>query len=85
MIMTGQKLQLQLLQGRSGGAVEPVRVEDDRVENENQDDGAGPEKEMGEVGCVWGMRQHGGRRGRGRGFGGQRVGSGRGGGEEEEE
>ena len=25
-------------------------VEDERVENENQDDGAGPEKEMGESG-----------------------------------
>ena len=26
-----------------------MRVEDERVENENQDDGAGPEKEMGET------------------------------------
>jgi hypothetical protein len=42
MIMTGQKLQLQLLQGRAGGTAEPVHVEDERVENENQDDGAGP-------------------------------------------
>ena len=48
--MTGQKFQFHLLQGRSGGAAEPVHVEDDRVENENQDDGAGPEKDMGEVG-----------------------------------
>ena len=40
MCMTGQKLQLQILQGRAGGAAEPVHVEDDRVENENQDDGA---------------------------------------------
>jgi hypothetical protein len=40
MCMTGQKLQLQILQGRTGGAAEPVHVEDDRVENENQDDGA---------------------------------------------
>ena len=46
--MTGQRIQLQFLQGRSGGETEPVRVEDERVENENQDDGAGPEKEMGE-------------------------------------
>jgi hypothetical protein len=45
MCMTGQKLQLQLLQGRAGGTPEPVHVEDDRVENENQDDGAGPEKD----------------------------------------
>ena len=35
MCMTGQKLQFQLLQGRAGGAAEPVHVEDDRVENEN--------------------------------------------------
>jgi hypothetical protein len=48
--MTGQKLQLQLLQGRAGGAVEPVCVEDERVENENQDDGPGPDKEIGETG-----------------------------------
>ncbi len=29
----------------AGGTVEPVRVEGERVENENQDDGSGPEKE----------------------------------------
>ena len=40
MCMSGQKLQLQIRQGRAGGAAEPVHVEDDRVENENQDDGA---------------------------------------------
>ncbi len=40
MCITGQKLQLQIRQGRAGGAAEPVHVEDDRVENENQDDGA---------------------------------------------
>ena len=34
---------LHLLQGRSGGTMEPVRVDDDRVENKNQDDGAGPD------------------------------------------
>ena len=39
MCMTGQKLQRQILQGRTGGASETVRVEDERVENENQDDG----------------------------------------------
>jgi hypothetical protein len=33
--MKGQKLQFQILQGRTGGVTEPVRVEDDRVENEN--------------------------------------------------
>ena len=38
--MTGQKIQVHLLQGRAGGESEPVSVEDDRVENENQDDGA---------------------------------------------
>ena len=32
--------QFQIRQGRAGGAAEPVHVEDDRVENENQDDGA---------------------------------------------
>jgi len=47
--MTGQKFHLQLLQGRTGGVAEPVRVEDEQVENENQDDGRGPEKEMGET------------------------------------
>ena len=52
MCMTGQKLQLHLLQGRSGGTEEPVRVEDERVENENQTDGTGPDKEMVEAG--WG-------------------------------
>ena len=50
MCITGQKLQLQIRQGRTGGPAEPVHVEDDRVENENQDDGAGPEKDMGEAG-----------------------------------
>jgi hypothetical protein len=61
MCMTGQKLQFQILQGRTGGVfqilqgrtggvVEPVCVEDDRVENENQDDGVGPDKDMGEGG-----------------------------------
>ena len=50
MCMTGQKLKLQILQGRTGGATEPVHVEDDRVENENKDDGGGPEKDMGEAG-----------------------------------
>jgi hypothetical protein len=48
MYMTGQKFHLHLLQGRSGGVTEPVRVEDEEVGNENQDDGGGPEKEMGE-------------------------------------
>ena len=37
------------LQGRSGGVAEPVRVEDQRVKNENQDDGGGPDKEMVET------------------------------------
>jgi hypothetical protein len=32
-------------------------VEDERVENENQDDGVGPEKDMGESGGVWGARK----------------------------
>jgi len=57
MIMTGQKLQLQLLQGRDGGAVEPVHVEDERVENEDQNDGAGPEKDMGEAVGVGGGKE----------------------------
>ena len=48
MYMTGQKLHLQFLQGRSGGVAEAVRVEDERVENENQDDGTGPDEDMGE-------------------------------------
>ena len=43
-------VQCQFLAGRVGGEVgsqvEPVSVEDERVENENQDDGAGPDKEM---------------------------------------
>jgi hypothetical protein len=51
--MTGQKLQLQLLQGRAGGAVEPVCVEDERVDNENQDDGTSVDKEMGEGNCYY--------------------------------
>jgi len=40
-----QKVQCQLLAGRPGGTAgsqeEPVRVEDERVDNDNQDDGAG--------------------------------------------
>ncbi len=48
-----QKVQCQLLAGRPGGTAgaqeEPVRVEDERVDNDNQDDGAGPYKVMGEV------------------------------------
>ncbi len=43
----------QFLAGRSGGAtvsqVEPVGVEDERVEDKNQDDGWGPDKETGET------------------------------------
>ncbi len=31
--VSSQKLQFQLLQGRTGGAVESVRVGDERVEN----------------------------------------------------
>jgi len=36
----------------TGGVAEPVRVEDEHVENKNQDDGAGPDKETDEAG-VW--------------------------------
>ncbi len=52
-----QKIQRHLLQGRPGGVVEPVHVEDERVENENQDDGAGREKGMGESGGVGGYKE----------------------------
>jgi hypothetical protein len=68
MYMTGQNLQLHLLQGRAGGAAETVRVEDERVEHENQDDGPGPDKEMSETGTVrtrtrfWRRTTGGGRR-----------------------
>ena len=54
MIMTGQKFHLQ---GRTGGVPEPVHVEDERVENENQDDGGGPEKDTGESGSVGGDKE----------------------------
>jgi hypothetical protein len=52
MCITGQKVQLQIRQGRAGGAAEPVHVEDDRVENENQenkiDEGDMNNKETGD-------------------------------------
>ena len=41
--MNGQNLQF--LQGRTGGTVEPVRVGNELVKNKNQDDGAGPDKD----------------------------------------
>ncbi len=54
MRIMGQKVQRQLLSGRTGGEAgsqaEPVRVEDERVDNENQDNSSRPDKEMGESG-----------------------------------
>ncbi len=56
----GRKVQSQLLAGRTGGAVgsqtEPVRVEDEWLDNDNQDDGTGSDKEMSEVGGASGVR-----------------------------
>ncbi len=50
----GKKVQCQLLPGWGGGATgsqaEPGCVEDERVHNENLDDGVAPDKEMGEAG-----------------------------------
>jgi len=52
--LMGKKVQCQLLAGRTGGAAgsqaEPGCVEDERVHNENLDDGAAPDKDMGESG-----------------------------------
>ncbi len=50
----GKKVQCQLLARRTGGTAgsqaEPGCVQDERVQNENLDDGVSPDKEMGEVG-----------------------------------
>jgi hypothetical protein len=50
----GKKVQCQLLTRRSGGTAgsqaEPGCVQDERVQNENLDDGVSPDKEMGEAG-----------------------------------
>jgi hypothetical protein len=52
MQIMGKKVQCQLLARRTGGAAgspdEPGCVQDDRVQNENLDDGVSPDKEMGE-------------------------------------
>jgi len=61
MRIMGKKVQCQLLAGRTGGAAgsqaEPGCVQDERVQNENLDDGVSPDKEMGESGgemtTVW--------------------------------
>ena len=48
----GKKVQCQLLAGRTGGAAgsqaEPGCVKDERVQNENLDDGVSPDKENGD-------------------------------------
>ena len=54
MQIMGKKVQCQLLARRSRGAAgsqaEPGCVQDERVQNENLDDGVSPDKEMGETG-----------------------------------
>jgi len=54
MQIMGKKVQCQLLARRTGDAagsqVEPGCVQDERVQNENLDDGVSPDKEMGEAG-----------------------------------
>ena len=54
MQIMGKKVQSQLLARRAGGVVgsqaEPGCVQDERVQNENLDDGVSPDKEMGEAG-----------------------------------
>ena len=54
MKIMGQKVQCQILTGRSGGEsgwqVEPVCVEDDRVENQSQDDVEGEDKDKTDKG-----------------------------------
>ncbi len=57
MRIMGKMVQCQLLAGRAGGAdwsqAEPGCVQDERVQNENLDDGVVPDKEMGESGGGW--------------------------------
>jgi hypothetical protein len=54
MQIMGTKVQCQLLPRRAGDAdesqAEPGCVQDERVQNENPDDGVSPDKEMGEAG-----------------------------------
>ncbi len=54
MQIMGKKVQCQLLARRTGGVVgsqtEPGCVQDERVQNENLNDGVSPDKEMGETG-----------------------------------
>jgi hypothetical protein len=59
MQIMGKKVQCQLLGRRAGGAAgsqaEPGCVQDERVQNENLDDGVSPDKKMGESGGWWGV------------------------------